>query len=287
VTATDESAGVLFRRADEWHVGPLLAFDLETTGVDIETDRIVTAALARVEPGRPVHRLHMMADPGIEIPEGASKIHGITTAVAKQMGKDPKVVINSLLNRFAVERKASTPLVGMNLSYDLSLLDREMRRHGFGPLQIQVPVIDVAILDKQFGRRRKGSRRLDALCEFYDVKLEGAHDAMHDAIAAARVAWRMRWLADRPQIRKYGDFTPIARMRPDELHDAQVGWRKEQCDSLRAYFDKIGKEHDGVNGEWPIRSAPEIVDCDACPPDCSECTRDRTCCECYTHQPDE
>jgi hypothetical protein len=37
-----------------------------------------------------------------------------------------------------------------------------------------------------------------------------------------------------------------------DLHDAQIGWRRVQCDGLRTYFDAKGIAHDGVRGDWPL-----------------------------------
>ena len=45
-----------------------------------------------------------------------------------------------------------------------------------------------------------------------------------------------------------------ARLRLGTLHEHQVTWRREQADGLRAYFDKNGIEHDGVDPGWPVYS---------------------------------
>lgn len=70
-----------------WISGPLLAFDLETTGTDVETDRIVTAAVVRLEADGSVSRERTwLLDPGVAIPEQASAIHGISTERARAHG---------------------------------------------------------------------------------------------------------------------------------------------------------------------------------------------------------
>ncbi|NED09569.1 3'-5' exonuclease, partial [Streptomyces sp. SID6648] len=56
-----------------WISGPLVAFDLETTGTDIETDRIVTAAVVTVDADeRPPEARTWLLDPGVTIPRQAS-----------------------------------------------------------------------------------------------------------------------------------------------------------------------------------------------------------------------
>ena len=68
--------------------GRLAVFDVETTGIDVETAHIVSACVAVLEAdGEVVDRWDWLADPGVEIPEGASAVHGITTERARALGR--------------------------------------------------------------------------------------------------------------------------------------------------------------------------------------------------------
>ena len=70
-----------------WMNGLRATFDLETTGVDVTTARIVTASLILLDPqGNVVRRGEWLADPGVEIPAGAAAVHGITTEYAREHG---------------------------------------------------------------------------------------------------------------------------------------------------------------------------------------------------------
>src|SRR5699024_4273484 len=75
-----------------------------------------------------------------------------------------------------------------NAPYDLTLLDRECRRHGLEPINAPGPVIDPLVIDKTVDRYRKGKRTLEVAAAHYQVALDDAHDAGADAIAAGRVA---------------------------------------------------------------------------------------------------
>lgn len=58
----------------------LAVFDLETTGVDVTSARIVTAFVGVLSvDGTLISSRSWLADPGVEIPAGAAAIHGITT----------------------------------------------------------------------------------------------------------------------------------------------------------------------------------------------------------------
>lgn len=230
-----------------WHLGRLTGFDLESTGVDVETDRIVTACVVQCGGKHPTQSATWMADPGVEIPEGAAKVHGITTERARAEGQPAGQVVEQVVAALSQAVRARIPLVAMNASFDLTMLDREARRHRVCPLTDivgdQLRVIDPRVLDKQFSRR-KGRRTLSDLCEHYQVPLDGAHSADADAIAACRVAWRLG-----------STVQQLGAMSLDDLHRAQVKWAEEQGRSLAAYFRRTpGKESwaDGVRTEWPL-----------------------------------
>ena len=77
-----------------WIDAPRATFDLETTGVDVTTARIVTASLLLLNPDGSVQRAgEWLANPGIEIPEGAASVHGITTEYARSHGQPAQQVI--------------------------------------------------------------------------------------------------------------------------------------------------------------------------------------------------
>jgi DNA polymerase-3 subunit epsilon len=230
-----------------WHKGMLCAFDLETTGVDPETARIVTGCVSLINgtTGQSQTKT-LLANPGVEIPEAATAVHGITTEYAAEHGDDPATVAGVLADTLLGRVYDGVPIVGCNLPYDLTLLDRETRRHGLEPfadrfLAANPVVIDVYVLDKHLDRYRRGKRQLADLCGHYDVRIDGAHDAGHDAIAAARVAYR---IAQRNP--------DIAGMPLHELHELQVRAKAEQARSFRDYLAKKGEPADDVREEWPL-----------------------------------
>ena len=87
-----------------WHTRPMAAFDVETTGLDVEGDRIVTAALWRIDPARGTKDVTTwFADPGVEIPQAATEIHGITTERARAEGRPAVEVVTEIAA--ALERR--------------------------------------------------------------------------------------------------------------------------------------------------------------------------------------
>ncbi len=232
--------------ASNWHQGRLAAFDIESTGVDPSSDRIVTATISVVGGGRPTDSTSWLADPGIEIPDGAARVHGITTDVARSDGRPTGEVVSEIVELLAAQVADGVPIVAFNARFDLTMLENEARRNGVTPLSARpgpLLVIDPLVIDKHFDRYRRGRRTLTAVCEIYNVELseDDAHAADADAIAAARVAWRL------------GERYDELRLDLPALHDAQVTWAADQAASLEDYFRRQGKD-EVVEREWPVVS---------------------------------
>lgn len=228
-----------------WYEGLLVGFDLETTGVDPEVDRIVTACVVSSEPGGS-SPCTWLADPGVPIPDEAAAVHGVSTDRARAEGLPSAVAVGQIIESLTAHARVGAPLVAMNARFDLTILDREARRHGVASLTERLGgdlrVLDPIVLDKQVDRYRRGKRTLSALCEHYGVPLEVAHSADADAVAAVGVVREIarRWPA-------------VAGASVEFLHTAQVGWARQQAKSLAAYFARTSPERvASVRGEWPF-----------------------------------
>ncbi|MEU6649471.1 exonuclease domain-containing protein [Streptomyces sp. NPDC046900] len=230
-----------------WPASALCGFDLETTGPNPQTDRIVSACVVHSGPIRTdLQVTTWLADPGIAIPDAATAVHGISTRRARAEGRPAADVVAELVAALAGAANIGTPIVIMNAPFDLTILEREADRYGIKSLfSRSVPyVIDPRVLDKQVDRYRRGRRRLEDLCRVYGVNLKGAHTANGDALAAVRVA------------RRIGLFHPkIGDTDPAELHKQQAAWAREQNESFARYLRNTpGREHeaDAVSTEWPL-----------------------------------
>jgi DNA polymerase III subunit epsilon len=235
-----------------WHEGRLAAFDVETTGVHPASDRIVTAAVSLVGGGLETVSRDWLVDPGVEIPAGATAVHGITTEQARAEGRPSAEAIEEITTLLAEQILAGVPVIAFNARFDLTMLDREARRRGVVPLIDRVGgeagmlVVDPHVLDKQFDRFRKGKRTLTAVCAHYRVPLTAAdaHAANTDALAAARVAWRL------------GQSSPELRaLELRALHGHQVTWAAEQAASFQEYLRSNGSV-ERIEGAWPIVPEP-------------------------------
>ncbi|HEY9408482.1 MAG TPA: exonuclease domain-containing protein [Jiangellaceae bacterium] len=234
-----------------WHTEPLLGFDLETTGVNVETARIVTAAAVDWKPGDSLDTLQdrarlWMANPGIRIPAEATKVHGVTTEQARANGRPAAQVADEIADVLASTLSTGIPVVAMNGRYDFTVLDRELRRYGLRTLWERLggdtppgPVIDPYILDKQADKFRPGSRKLEALAVHYGVTLAAAHTADADALAAVQVAVAI------------GEKFPQLQVSAEQLFVWQAWWARQQAAEFQAHLRKTDP-HAVIDGEWPL-----------------------------------
>lgn len=221
----------------------LIVFDTETTGISPTTARIVSACVALIDDtGQPVQRYDWLIDPGVPIPEAASKVHGITTDMAKNTGVKAAIGITQIIQKITEFLELGFALVVYNAPYDLTLLKHEAQRHDVDfPTTIR-PVLDPLVIDKHVDKYRRGKRTLTAVAEHYGVHLADAHDAGADAIAAGQVLQQIS--------------TKYQTHLPDEvqnLHDEQVRWSKDQADSFQDYMRRTKDSAFTANGSWPIR----------------------------------
>lgn len=227
----------------------LLTFDVESTGVDTRNDRIVTAFVGLMSAtGFFIQQYHPLVNPGVEIPEGASAVHGISTAKAQAEGIPPRQALEQL--RFIIEKECvgnGVPLVAFNAPFDLTMLKHELERHGLPPIEMdRINVIDPMVLDKRLTPIRRGRSRLTDIAPLYGVPVEAnAHDAGADCLMTGRIALQM---LSRQEFRD---------LLLPELHQRQIGWKAKQAANLQAYFHsaKGGYKTDIIiDGGWPLQN---------------------------------
>lgn len=251
----------------------LLAFDLETTGVDPLNDRIVTAYVGLLNAGgHIVKEQEWIVDPGVDIPEGASNVHGWTK---ERLDAEPRtrrdldavvMEIATLIHQLCGGRNVTLPLAGHNLAYDCTMLDAHLVRAGNAPLPYGnhrdssgILVLDSIVLDKHYNEfvKGKGMRKLVATAKRYGIELseDQAHAANFDAIASGRITQgilrtKAPYLAGAPDLR-----TSLAAM-----HEQQVRWRAEQQIDLQKWLHTKGGVPDAVcETAWPTSYHAQIA----------------------------
>lgn len=237
-----------------WWRGRLCAFDLETTGTNVFGDYIVTASVAYVGDGRPVQTLNWLVDPGVPIPAEAAAVHGITTERAVAEGDGPQWALPEIALALCIAIGEGWPIVAFNAPFDLSLLVSELRRRELeSELEVRLAgasIVDPLVIDRGLDKYRKGSRKLADTCKHYGVSLDNAHDSNADALAAARLAFKLAM--NNPA--ELGDLVALQKRQAD--------WYRTWAVSLASHLRSQGKPVDDLDpAGWPLRRQPLEAPC--------------------------
>ena len=157
---------------------PLVVFDLETTGTNVITDRIIEAALVKIHPNGTEENLHYVLDPEVEISEESTSIHGISNDMVKGKPRFKDIAKNLL--KFL----EGCDLSGFNIvKFDLPILVEEFLR-----INIEFDISKRKLVDVQRIFHMMEKRTLGAAYKFYCEKdLENAHSAEADTFATKEV----------------------------------------------------------------------------------------------------
>lgn len=217
-----------------WTELPLAYFDLETTSAQPKDARIVTACVGRVD-GSKTSSTTWLADPGVEIPEAAAAVHGISTEHARTHGRPHVEVLHEVVAELRACWKEGRAVAIYNAAYDLTVLHTQAG----GKFTVDGPVIDPFVLITEFDKRT-GNRRLASVCERFGIALGNAHDAEADALAAARLAWKVS-----------RTFPILSLIDADELMRKQAEFyrRHQQQAQARQQAYRSGGT---FNTSWPI-----------------------------------
>lgn len=253
-----------------WTDHRIWVLDLETTSADPHEARIVTAAFGHVGGDEPKNvRTVVVIPDGFEIPEEAAAIHGYSTARAIEEGGTLEDALRQIAQVLG-GRADDEVLVAFNARFDITILVTEFARMGLvGLPDIACRIVDPFVLDRWLDRYRRGSRKLEVMCDTYGVILDGAHDAGFDAIAAARLAWVIGKRGEvKRRVRDAEEGRELARLKrewetcrhdPLLLHELQVRLAAGQAAHLEEYL-RAGDPKKGtlpdpsavVERDWPL-----------------------------------
>ena len=203
---------------------PLVFFDLETTGLDVEKDRVIEFAGIKVYPDKRQERVESFINPGLPIPEEIVKLTGITD----EMVADAPPFSEMASSLVTMLRDAD--VAGYNLSnFDIPMLEAEFRRCGMpmpGPE-------NRAVIDPLEILKKHEVRTLSWAYNFYlgEERNEG-HRSMQDTEATIDIL--------RAQIKRYGlDGTPVELQRAIRHPYLDAGKRLlKEGDTVKINFGK-------------------------------------------------
>jgi len=177
---------------DEW-----VALDCETTGLNVHRDEIISVGAVRIVGDRILtsERLQLLVRPGKRrISVDSVRVHGLRERDVVE-GMDPDEAMMALM-RFI----GSRPIVGYYLEFDVAMIDRAI----FPLLGMGLPQqkIEVSAMFYDWKRRQlppyyepaQIDLRFATVMQALDLPMQGAHDALRDAVMAGLAFVKLRHL---------------------------------------------------------------------------------------------
>lgn len=156
-----------------------VCLDCETTGLEVDNDRIIEIALVRFNFDGTIDSFETLIDPLMPIPEASTAIHNITDPMVK--GK-PK--IQEILPKI-FEFIGRSIIVGHGITNDIAFICAAAKQHNVPCKLASHPYIDTLRLARLYGESPINS--LEKLRQHFHIAEEGAHRAMNDVVVNIEV----------------------------------------------------------------------------------------------------
>lgn len=241
---------------------PLAFFDLETTGTNIATDRVVEISILKVHPDQSKNVLTERVNPGVPIPKEASDVHGITNDM---VANSPSF---AELAPALVDFIGDADLAGFNSNrFDIPLLYEEFLRAG-----VDVDFKNRRFIDVQNIFHKMEQRTLKAAYKFYcEKELENAHSAEADIKATYEVLLaqldryptdlknEIPFLAEFSTQKQFADL--MGRIVYNDKNEEVFNFGKHLNKSVESVFEQEPSYYDWMmKGDFPLSTKKLITE---------------------------
>lgn len=229
---------------------PLAFLDIESTGLDPQSDRILELAILTFNGSEVTFERTRRFNPGVPIPPASTEIHGITDADVEH-----ELPLSAPIGRGILTVLEGCDLAGYNLRrFDLPILDEELRRVG-----LRLDLAGVRVLDVFGIFAKKEARSLsDAVRKYCGREHDGAHGAAADNRATLDVL--MGQLQAYPdlaalEIDKLAEFSQMSEFTPADIA-GKLGLDKDgDCVYLFGKYKGMKVRDEESFADWMLNRA--------------------------------
>ncbi|MDX1431207.1 MAG: DUF294 nucleotidyltransferase-like domain-containing protein [Gammaproteobacteria bacterium] len=197
---------------------PAVSLDLETTGLDVASDRIVQIGVVAMQGTTILEspRMDQRINPGVPIPETSSRIHGLTDDDVADAPRFADAI--EQLREIIADRV----VIGHNVAFDLAVLRYEAARAELR--WDDPPSLDIALLAAAL-EPALGDVGLDSLAQGLGISITRRHDALGDSLAAAEIFAHLLPRLREADVRTFGEAQALAERRSDLIRrHTEAGW---------------------------------------------------------------
>jgi DNA polymerase III epsilon subunit family exonuclease len=235
VVFTGATVSLARERADPFlDEAELVVFDLETTGLSAERNRICEVGAVRVRGLELVDSFQSLVNPGVALPEPVARLTGLREQELRHAPAVAGVVERFL--RFAGDEL----LVAHNARFDQRFLDRQLLlQHG---RRLSEPPLCTAALARRLLEGRLRRVGLTSLAHFFGVPTRPCHRALPDAEATAQVLVHLIGLAQELGARRLSELRALAAPRRRRVYDKRsLARRAPSRPGVYLFHDRHGQ----------------------------------------------
>ncbi len=151
-----------------------ICIDCETTGLDINADRVIEVAVIKFTMNEILEQYETLIDPMVEIPQSSIEIHNISQEMVRGKPKVEEVLPNVL------QMIGRHIIIGHGVKFDVDMLANAADRAGIPTTIRNNRMIDTLRLARMYGESPTNS--LEQLRKHFNIQEEGAHRAMSDVL---------------------------------------------------------------------------------------------------------
>ncbi len=177
----DDTARVVYGPCSETFDGEFIVFDLETTGLSFQNDRITEIGAVKVKKGKVIDKFNMLVDPEMEISEKITELTGITNEMVKGQPK-----IDEALPKF-LEFVGDRLLIAHNANFDTGFVRRAAERLH---IRFENSYLDTVAMS-HYVNAELSKHKLDTLAKYFDLGSFNHHRASDDAEMLSLIFYKM------------------------------------------------------------------------------------------------
>lgn len=162
-----------------------IAFDVETTGLDPYSDRIVELGAVVFENGQPITQFSTLVNPGMPIPPAATSVNHITNEMLSEAPLETQIY-PQLIVFLGDALQGETPICAHNARFDIGFLRVTLQRLGFSG---DISYIDTLGLSRKY--LTLNDYKQGTVATHYGLINENSHRAASDAMVCGKILWEL------------------------------------------------------------------------------------------------
>ena len=178
-----------------------IAFDVETTGLSPENNKIIEVAAILFEDGEIIQSYNSLVNPDVFVPPSATAINHITNEMVQNAPKET-VVFSELVEFLGDALNQQTAICAHNASFDMNFLSETLMRLGYNG---EIYYVDTLSLSRNLIKGLTNYKQ-DTVAEYFGLVNTQSHRAGADAEICGKILWNLLQIKEKEEEKRLKDL---------------------------------------------------------------------------------